>query len=83
MCILGLGMDSRAWLYAGRQLRLSAEEQGDRSRFRPAAVHTWFYRRPLVGTYCIRSDGALPYWFAFASYFFLFLFTLRIEHLKS
>ena len=66
MYILGLGMElAGPGFMASASLAVSFEEQG--------AV------AGIVGTYLYSIDGALPYWFALASYFLLFFFILKFS----
>tara|TARA_R110002167_G_scaffold20405_16_gene74717 strand:+ start:975 stop:2168 length:1194 start_codon:yes stop_codon:yes gene_type:complete len=83
MCILGLGMGlAGPGFMAGASVAVSSEEQGAVAGLAGACPPLGFTVGPLLGTYLYSVDGALPYWFAFASYFFLFLFTLRYRSTK-
>jgi MFS family permease len=83
MCILGLGMGlAGPGFMAGASVAVSSEEQGAVAGLAGACPPLGFTVGPLLGTYLYSIDGALPYWFAFASYFFLFLFTLRYRSTK-
>jgi MFS family permease len=83
MCILGLGMGlAGPGFMAGASVAVSSEEQGAVAGLAGACPPLGFTVGPLLGTYLYSVDGALPYWFAFASYFFLFLFTLKYRSTK-
>jgi MFS family permease len=83
MCILGLGMGlAGPGFMAGASVAVSSDEQGAVAGLAGSCPPLGFTVGPLLGTYLYSIDGALPYWFAFASYFFLFLFTLRFRSSK-
>jgi MFS family permease len=83
MCILGLGMGLAApGFMAGASLAVSSEEQGAVAGVAGSCGPLGFTVGPLLGTYLYSIDGALPYWFAFVSYFLLFLFTLKFSDKK-
>lgn len=80
MCILGLGMGlAGPGFMAGVSIAVSADEQGAVAGVAGACGPLGFTVGPLLGTYLYSVDGALPYWFAFGSYFLLFFFTLRFK----
>ena len=73
MCILGLGMGlAGPGFMAGASVAVSSEEQGAVAGVAGSCPPLGFTVGPLLGTYLYSIDGALPYWFAFASYFILF-----------
>ena len=83
MCILGLGMGlAGPGFMAGASVAVSSEEQGAVAGVAGSCPPLGFTVGPLLGTYLYSIDGALPYWFAFASYFILFLFTLKFKDKK-
>ena len=83
MCILGLGMGlAGPGFMAGASVAVSSEEQGAVAGVAGSCPPLGFTVGPLLGTYLYSIDGALPYWFAFASYFILFLFTLKFKDRK-
>lgn len=80
MCILGLGMGlAGPGFMAGVSVAVSSQEQGAVAGVAGSCPPLGFTVGPLLGTYLYSIDGALPYWFAFASYFILFLFTLKFK----
>jgi MFS family permease len=80
MCILGMGMGlAGPGFMAGASLAVSSEEQGAVAGIAGACPALGFTIGPLLGTYLYSIDGALPYWFAFGSYFILFFFTLKFK----
>ena len=84
MCILGLGMGlAGPGFMAGASVAVSSEEQGAVAGVAGSCPPLGFTVGPLLGTYLYSIDGALPYWFAFASYFLLFLFTLKFSDKKK
>jgi MFS family permease len=83
MCILGLGMGlAGPGFMAGASVAVSSEEQGAVAGVAGSCGPLGFTVGPLLGTYLYSIDGALPYWFAFASYFLLFFFTLKFSDKK-
>jgi len=83
MCILGLGMGlAGPGFMAGASIAVSSEEQGAVAGVAGSCPPLGFTVGPLLGTYLYSVDGALPYWFAFTSYFVLFLFTLKFKDKK-
>lgn len=83
MCILGLGMGlAGPGFMAGASVAVSSEEQGAVAGVAGSCPPLGFVVGPLLGTYLYSIDGALPYWFAFASYFLLFFFTLKFKDKK-
>ena len=83
MCVLGLGMGlAGPGFMAGASVAVSSEEQGAVAGVAGSCPPLGFTVGPLLGTYLYSIDGALPYWFAFASYFILFLFTLKFKDKK-
>jgi MFS family permease len=83
MCILGLGMGLACpGFMAGVSVAVSSEEQGAVARVAGSCGPLGFAIGPLLGTYLYSIDGALPYWFDFASYFLLFFFTLKFNDKK-
>jgi len=83
MCILGLGMGlAGPGFMAGASVAVSSEEQGAVAGVASSCGPLGFTVGPLLGTYLYSIDGALPYWFAFASYFLLFFFTLKFKDRK-
>jgi MFS family permease len=83
MCILGLGMGlAGPGFMAGASVAVSSEEQGAVAGVAGSCPPLGFVVGPLLGTYLYSIDGALPYWFAFASYFLLFFFTLKFKDRK-
>ena len=83
MCILGLGMGlAGPGFMAGASIAVSSEEQGALAGVAGSCPPLGFTVGPLLGTYLYSVDGALPYWFAFTSYFVLFLFTLKFKDKK-
>jgi MFS family permease len=83
MCILGLGMGlAGPGFMAGASVAVSSEEQGAVAGVAGSCPPLGFTVGPLLGTYLYSIDGALPYWFAFASYFLLFFFTLKFKDKK-
>lgn len=83
MCILGMGMGlAGPGFMAGASVAVSSEEQGAVAGIAGACGPLGFTVGPLLGTYLYSVDGALPYWFAFASYFLLFFFTLKFSDKK-
>ena len=83
MCILGLGMGlAGPGFMAGASVAVSSDEQGAVAGVAGSCPPLGFTVGPLLGTYLYSIDGALPYWFAFASYFVLFLFTLKFKDKK-
>ncbi len=83
MCILGLGMGlAGPGFMAGASLAVSSEEQGAVAGVAGSCPPLGFAIGPLLGTYLYSIDGALPYWFAFGSYFILFFFTLKFKDKK-
>ena len=83
MCILGLGMGlAGPGFMAGASVAVSSEEQGAVAGVAGSCPPLGFTVGPLLGTYLYSIDGALPYWFAFASYFILFLFTIKFKDSK-
>ncbi|WP_293750892.1 MFS transporter [uncultured Paraglaciecola sp.] len=84
MCILGVGMGlAGPGFMAGASVAVSSEEQGAVAGIAGACGPLGFTVGPLLGTYLYSIDGALPYWFAFACYFLLFLFTLKFSDKKK
>jgi MFS family permease len=84
MCILGLGMGlAGPGFMAGVSVAVSSQEQGAVAGVAGACGPLGFTVGPLLGTYLYSIDGALPYWFAFASYFLLFFFTLKFSDKKE
>jgi len=84
MCILGLGMGlAGPGFMAGASVAVSSEEQGAVAGVAGSCGPLGFTVGPLLGTYLYSIDGSLPYWFAFASYFLLFLFTLKFSDKKK
>lgn len=80
MCILGLGMGlAGPGFMAGASVAVSSQEQGAVAGVASSCGPLGFTVGPLLGTYLYSIDGALPYWFAFASYFLLFFFTLKFS----
>lgn len=80
MCVLGLGMGlAGPGFMAGVSVAVSSEEQGAVAGVAGSCGPLGFTVGPLLGTYLYSIDGALPYWFAFTSYFLLFLFTLKFS----
>lgn len=80
MFILGLGMGlAGPGFMAGASVAVSSEEQGAVAGVAGSCPALGFTVGPLLGTYLYSLDGALPYQFAFASYFLLFLFTLKFR----
>ena len=80
MCILGLGMGlAGPGFMAVVSVAVSSQEQGAVAGVAGSCPPLGFTVGPLLGTYLYSIDGALPYWFAFASYFILFLFTLKFK----
>lgn len=83
MCILGLGMGlAGPGFMAGASVAVSSEEQGAVAGVAGSCPPLGFVVGPLLGTYLYSIDGALPYWFAFVSYFLLFFFTLKFKDKK-
>lgn len=83
MCILGLGMGlAGPGFMAGASVAVSPEEQGAVAGVAGSCPPLGFAVGPLLGTYLYSIDGALPYWFAFGSYFILFFFTLKFKDKK-
>jgi MFS family permease len=83
MCILGLGMGlAGPGFMAGASVAVSSEEQGAVAGVAGSCPPLGFTVGPLLGTYLYSIDGALPYWFAFASYLVLFFFTLKFKDRK-
>lgn len=83
MCILGMGMGlAGPGFMAGASVAVSSEEQGAVAGVAGSCGPLGFTVGPLLGTYLYSIDGALPYWFAFASYFVLFFFTLKFSDKK-
>ncbi|MFT4939486.1 MAG: MFS family permease [Paraglaciecola sp.] len=83
MCILGLGMGlAGPGFMAGASVAVSSEEQGAVAGVAGSCGPLGFTVGPLLGTYLYSIDGALPYWFAFASYLLLFFFTLKFSDRK-
>jgi MFS family permease len=83
MCILGLGMGlAGPGFMAGASVAVSSEEQGAVAGVAGSCGPLGFTVGPLLGTYLYSIDGALPYWFAFTSYFLLFFFTLKFSDKK-
>jgi MFS family permease len=83
MCILGLGMGlAGPGFMAGASVAVTSEEQGAVAGVAGSCPPLGFTVGPLLGTYLYSIDGALPYWFAFASYFILFIFTLKFKDKK-
>jgi MFS family permease len=83
MCILGLGMGlAGPGFMAGASIAVSSEEQGAVAGVAGACGPLGFTVGPLLGTYLYSIDGALPYWFAFGSYFLLFFITLKFKSRK-
>jgi MFS family permease len=83
MCILGLGMGlAGPGFMAGASVAVSSEEQGAVAGVAGSCPPLGFTVGPLLGTYLYSIDGALPYWFACASYFILFFFTLKFKDKK-
>lgn len=83
MCILGLGLGlAGPGFMAGASVAVSSEEQGAVAGVAGSCPPLGFTVGPLLGTYLYSIDGALPYWFAFGSYFLLFLFTLKFKDKK-
>ncbi|MFT4941466.1 MAG: MFS family permease [Paraglaciecola sp.] len=83
MCILGLGMGlAGPGFMAGASIAVSSEEQGAVAGVAGSCPPLGFTVGPLLGTYLYSIDGSLPYWFAFSSYFILFLFTLKFKDRK-
>ena len=83
MCILGLGMGlAGPGFMAGASVAVTSEEQGAVAGVAGSCPPLGFTVGPLLGTYLYSIDGALPYWFAFASYFILFFFTLKFKDKK-
>jgi MFS family permease len=84
MGILGLGMGlAGPGFMAGASIAVSSEEQGAVAGIAGSCGPLGFTVGPLLGTYLYSIDGALPYWFAFASYFLLFFFTLKFSDKKK
>lgn len=84
MCILGVGMGlAGPGFMAGASVAVSSDEQGAVAGIAGACGPLGFTVGPLLGTYLYSIDGALPYWFAFACYFLLFLFTLKFSDKKK
>ncbi|OFA31920.1 MFS transporter [Glaciecola punicea] len=80
MCILGIGMGlAGPGFMAGASLAVSSTEQGAVAGIAGSCPPLGFAIGPLLGTYLYSIDGALPYWFAFGSYFILFFFTLKFK----
>ncbi|MFT7258220.1 MAG: MFS family permease [Glaciecola sp.] len=83
MCILGMGMGlAGPGFMAGASIAVSSEEQGALAGIAGSCPPLGFAIGPLLGTYLYSIDGALPYWFAFGSYFILFFFTLKFKDKK-
>jgi MFS family permease len=83
MFIMGLGMGlAGPGFMAGASVAVSSEEQGAVAGVAGSCPPLGFTVGPLLGTYLYSIDGALPYWFAFASYFILFLITLKFKDKK-
>jgi MFS family permease len=83
MCILGMGMGlAGPGFMAGASIAVSSEEQGAVAGIAGSCPPLGFAIGPLLGTYLYSIDGALPYWFAFGSYFVLFFFTLKFKDKK-
>jgi MFS family permease len=83
MCILGLGTGlAGPGFMAGASVAVTSEEQGAVAGVAGSCPPLGFTVGPLLGTYLYSIDGALPYWFAFASYFILFIFTLKFKDKK-
>jgi MFS family permease len=83
MCILGMGMGlAGPGFMAGASIAVSSEEQGAVAGIAGSCPPLGFAIGPLLGTYLYSIDGALPYWFAFGSYFVLFIFTLKFKDKK-
>jgi MFS family permease len=83
MCVLGMGMGlAGPGFMAGASVAVSSEEQGAVAGVAGSCGPLGFTVGPLLGTYLYSIDGALPYWFAFVSYFLLFLFTLKFSDKK-
>ena len=84
MGILGLGMGlAGPGFMAGVSLAVSSQEQGAVAGVAGSCGPLGFTVGPLLGTYLYSIDGALPYWFALASYFLLFLLTLKFSDKKT
>lgn len=80
MCILGLGMGlAGPGFMAGASLAVSSDEQGAVAGVAGSCPPLGFTVGPILGTFLYSVDGALPYWFAFCSYFLLFFFTLKFK----
>jgi MFS family permease len=83
MCILGMGMGlAGPGFMAGASIAVSSDEQGAVAGIAGSCPPLGFAIGPLLGTYLYSIDGALPYWFAFGSYFVLFFFTLKFKDKK-
>ncbi|MFT4654517.1 MAG: MFS family permease [Patiriisocius sp.] len=83
MCILGMGMGlAGPGFMAGASVAVSSQEQGAVAGVAGSCPPLGFAIGPLLGTYLYSIDGALPYWFAFGSYFILFFFTLKFKDKK-
>jgi MFS family permease len=83
MGILGLGMGlAGPGFMAGASMAVSSQEQGAVAGVAGSCGPLGFTVGPLLGTYLYSIDGALPYWFALASYFLLFFFTLKFSDKK-
>jgi MFS family permease len=83
MCVLGLGMGlAGPGFMAGASIAVSSDEQGAVAGVAGSCPPLGFTVGPLLGTYLYSIDGALPYWFAFGSYFILFIFTLKFKDRK-
>lgn len=83
MCILGMGMGlAGPGFMAGASIAVSSEEQGAVAGIAGSCPPLGFAIGPLLGTYLYSINGALPYWFAFGSYFILFFFTLKFKDKK-
>ena len=83
MCILGMGMGlAGPGFMAGASVAVSSEEQGAVAGVAGSCPALGFTIGPLLGTYLYSIDGALPYWFAFGSYFILFFLTLKFKDKK-
>jgi MFS family permease len=83
MFILGVGMGlAGPGFMAAASVAVSSDEQGAVAGLAGACPALGFTVGPLLGTYLYSLNGALPYWFAFGSYFILFFFTLLFRSKK-
>ncbi|RBP51685.1 MFS transporter [Arenicella xantha] len=83
MCILGMGMGlAGPGFMAGASVAVSSKEQGAVAGIAGSCPALGFTVGPLLGTYLYSIEGALPYWFAFGSYFILFFITLKFKDKK-